>query len=127
MTNVAPTLAVWALALISVLLSAAAQLLMKVGMTGGRSLAGASIVDTALAVALNPYVVGGLACYGVSAVLWLGVLSRMPLSMAYPLVALAIAIVVALSGFLLGEPLPSARLAGAALIIVGVVVIGLKG
>ena len=127
MTNAAPTLAVWALALISVLLSASAQLLMKVGMSGARSAAPPPVLDTILSVATNPYVLGGLGCYGLSAVLWLAVLSKMPLSMAYPLVALAIAIVVVLSGLLLGETLPFARVAGAALIIVGVVVIGLRG
>ena len=123
MTN-APSAFTWTLAFTSIMLSAAAQLLMKIGMKSGSPL---PLVQALMGAILNPFVIGGLACYGVGAVLWLGVLSRMPLSMAYPLVALAIAIVVVMSGVLLHEAVPPARIGGALLIIAGVVAIGLKG
>ena len=51
-----PGIGVWILAFVSILLSAAAQLLMKVGMTAVRSAEAASLAQTALAVALNPHV-----------------------------------------------------------------------
>ena len=115
----------WLAAFISVALSAAAQLLMKVGMTEVRALgSAASALETLTRVALNPFVVAGLACYGLSAGLWLIVLTKMPLSMAYPLVALAIATVVLSSALLLGEAVSPVRAGGVALIVLGVILIG---
>lgn len=115
----------WFAALGSVALSAGAQLLMKVGMTEVRALGPATSLLAALAqVALSPLVIAGLACYGLSAGLWLIVLTKMPLSMAYPLVALAIAAVVVSSALLLGETVSPLRIGGVALIVVGVILIG---
>jgi multidrug transporter EmrE-like cation transporter len=113
---------IWIVALISILLSAFAQLLMKIGMTAVRLAAdGGSLL---LAAALNPFVLGGLCAYGVSAVLWLLVLSRVPLSLAYPLVSLAFIAVVVLSALVLHEPVSATRIAAVALIVCGVIVLG---
>lgn len=124
-----PPLSIWLLALVSISLSAAAQVLMKIGMSsdGVRASSGGPLIQAALTAALQPHVVAGLACYGLSAALWLAVLSRMPLSLAYPLVALAIVLVLIASSALLGETLPPLRLAGSALIVLGVILIGLRG
>lgn len=116
----------WGLALVSISLSAAAQILMKLGMAGRDAAAVETLVDKVLAVALNPHVVVGLGCYGFSAVLWLAVLSKLPLSAAYPLVALAIVMVIAASNLLLGEAVSPIRIAGSALIVLGVALIGLS-
>jgi drug/metabolite transporter (DMT)-like permease len=122
-----PSLGVWALAFLSICLSAAAQLLMKVGMV---SIAArgepTTLVRTVIATAFQPQVFLGLACYGLSAALWLAVLSRMPLSLAYPLVSLAIVIVVVSSSLFLGETLSLGRIAGTVLIVAGVALVGLK-
>jgi multidrug transporter EmrE-like cation transporter len=109
------------MALLSVALSAGAQMLMKYGMTGPRPTGWVALALSAL----NPWVIAGLACYGLSAVLWLSVLSRMPLSQAYPLVALAIALVVILSWLIFREQIPLARACGVGLIVAGVVAVGL--
>ena len=114
------------LALVSILLSMSAQLLMKIGMNNLRihgELDG-PMFQTAIRVVLNPWVFGGLAAYGASAVLWLGVLSQISLSIAYPLVSLGICGVVLLSWLLLSEPLPLTRLLGVGLIVVGVLLVG---
>jgi multidrug transporter EmrE-like cation transporter len=126
MNSTSPATLTWMMALASVLLSAFAQLSLKVGMTGAAARPSLATVEGLRATLFNPYVFAGLACYGVSAMIWLSVLSKMPLSMAYPLVALAIAIVVIASGVFLGETLPLARLAGVALVVVGVVLIGFR-
>jgi len=118
---------IWALALVSISLSAAAQILMKLGMIDRDATAAEALVDKVLAVALNPYVVAGLGCYGLSAALWLVVLSKLPLSAAYPLVALAIVMVIVASNLLLGEVVSPIRIAGSALIVLGVVLVGLGG
>jgi drug/metabolite transporter (DMT)-like permease len=126
--NPSPPLGIWLLALLSICLSAGAQLLMKIGMSElGGSTAGQPLVRAALSAVFQPRVFMGLACYGLSAALWLVVLSRMPLSLAYPLVSLAIVMVIAASALLLGEPLPAARILGSFLIVSGVALIGLKG
>lgn len=85
------------------------------------------LVQAALKTAFDPYVIAGLACCGVSAVIWLAVLSRMPLSLAYPLVALVIVMVMVVSAAFLGEPMPIGRSAGSVLVVCGVALIGLKG
>lgn len=117
---------VWMFAGLSIAFAAAAQLLMKVGMTTLR-MAGrldSFSADTAMAIALQPTVVFGLVSYGLSAVFWLLVLSRMPLSMAYPLNSLGILTVVLLSALALGENVSLGRAAGVGCILAGVALIG---
>lgn len=120
---------VWLLAALSIALAATAQLLMKVGMMALR-MAGrldTLSVSTALEIVLQPAVFFGLASYGLSAALWLLVLSRMPLSMAYPLISLGILAVVLLSAVALGENVSAGRAAGVAFILTGVLLIGFYG
>jgi len=63
---------------------------------------------------------GGLVVYGLSAVCWLWVLSRAPLSLAYPILSLTFPIVVGLSAFFFSESILPMRWAGVGLIVVGV-------
>ena len=114
----------WVFALVSILLSALAQLSMKIGMTHIRESQAAG-ADLVRAIALSPHVIGGLALYGVGAFLWLAVLSRAPLSMAYPLVSLGFVFVSVLAWAVLGEILPPLRIAGIACILLGVAMVGL--
>lgn len=127
--SASPPLAIWLLALFSVFLSAAAQVLMKIGMSQAKfhGPGDLPLIQAALKAAFDPYVIAGLACYGVSAMVWLAVLSRMPLSLAYPLVALAIVMVMVFSAAVLGEPMPVGRIAGSVLVVCGVALIGLRG
>ena len=67
----------------------------------------------------------GLAAYGLSALLWLRVLAEVEVSKAYPFVALAIVLTMVLGVLVLGEVVPAGRAVGAALIVVGVVLVGL--
>ena len=116
---------VWLAALVSIALSSVAQLMMKIGMAGARG-SHATGMAMAVRIASNPYVVAGFAAYGVGAVLWLLVLSRIELSVAYPLVSLGFVFVAILSWLVLGEHLPPLRLAGLVLIIAGVALVGLR-
>lgn len=115
------------LILVSVALSALAQLLMKAGMsTPGVQAAlgeGAGILGAVPAVAFSPLVVLGLFTFGLSAVTWLLVLARVPVSQAYPFVALGIVLTAAGGYLFMGETLSPWRLAGIAAIAVGVVVV----
>lgn len=70
----------------------------------------------------NLKIVLGLASAVVAAVCWTGAVSVSDLSFAYPFMALAIVLVLALSGSLFGEVVPLARWLGVGIVCVGLVV-----
>ena len=111
-----------ALVLTGVMLNAAAQLLLK---AGARAISGVafSLANTwtlAERIALNPPILGGLALYVVSVVFWILALSRVDVSIAYPMLSIGY-IVSALAGWLLfSESIGPARVAGIMVIIAGV-------
>ena len=111
-----------ALVLTGVMLNAAAQLLLK---AGSRAIAGVPLSfangwTLAERIALNPPILAGLACYVISVVFWILALSRVDVSIAYPMLSVGY-IVTALAGWLLfSEALGAARVAGILIIIAGV-------
>ncbi|GLV22566.1 transporter [Sphingobium sp. TomMM35A] len=119
------------LVLASVLLSAAAQLILKIGMSSA-SVQGVlaqphqSIIRAAIVIGTSPLIILGLGCFVLSAVVWLLVLARVDLSTAYPFIGLGLVITVASSYFILGEPISATKLVGVASIVFGVVLIGLS-
>jgi multidrug transporter EmrE-like cation transporter len=118
-----------ALAVISILLSAAAQVILKLGMnrlvTGGvaRSSDTAHIIAQALG---SPIVWLGLLTYGASAMAWLAVLARLDLSLAYPFVALGLVLTCIFGVLMFHEPLSALKLVGVALVVIGVLLVGLS-
>ena len=68
----------------------------------------------------------GMFLFGVSGMFWLVVLSRVPLSLAYPFVGLSYVAVVLLSRFILGEQVPALRWIGVLVVAAGLVIIGLS-
>lgn len=110
---------------VSVALSAVAQLTLKAGMNAVRASHGVAHADLATlrAVASAPLVWLGLGLFGLSALVWLGVLSRTSLSFAYPFAALTYVIIVLVDRFVLAEQVPAARWAGVALIVLGIIVV----
>jgi drug/metabolite transporter (DMT)-like permease len=111
------------LAVFCVLLSSAAQLAMKRGLAPGG--AHADVAGTYLQAFTSPLVWLGLFLYGASAVLWLWVLSRLDVSLAYPLVSLGFVVTVGLGIVWLGEPFSWLRVAGCTLIVIGVSLLAL--
>ena len=79
--------------------------------------------DSLRAVATTPTVWLGLVLFGLSAVVWLGVLSRVSLSFAYPFASLTYVVIVVVDRFVLGQSVPSARWIGVAAIVAGILVI----
>jgi len=67
-----------------------------------------------------PMVIIGLGVYFVSAVLWIALLSKLPLSVAYPMLSLGYVLVVIFSAVYLHEPLNWSKLLGVLLISGGV-------
>ncbi len=116
----------WTLLLGGVALNAAAQLLLK----GATRSSGVLFADrggvswTAAEHLLRaPPLWGGLACYAVSVVLWVGALSRVPVSVAYPLLSIGYIVNAFAAAALFGEALTAVKLAGIALIVAGVIVL----
>jgi multidrug transporter EmrE-like cation transporter len=109
----------------SVLISALAQISLKQGMSSSTVSAalGQGTASTITAIATNPYVIGGLSLYALGAVLWLFVLSRVDVSVAYPFVAFGFIVTMGLAIVLLGEPLQPLRVAGTLLVVAGAVLI----
>ena len=111
-----------ALILTGVMLNAAAQLLLKVGSRAISGLAFNLANGWTLAerIALNPPILAGLACYVISVVFWILALSRVDVSIAYPMLSIGY-IVTAMAGWLLlAESLSVTRVAGIFIIIAGV-------
>jgi drug/metabolite transporter (DMT)-like permease len=111
------------LILLSVGCGVSGQLTLKLGMTqvgrvGAEALA--QPLQVMLKAGTNPLILGGLGLYVLGAMAWLTVLSRVPLSFAYPILALSYAIVPVLAWMLLGEEVPSLRWVGIATICLGI-------
>jgi multidrug transporter EmrE-like cation transporter len=111
-----------ALILTGVMLNAAAQLLLK---AGARAI---SDVTFSLAnsgtlierIALNPPILGGLACYAVSVVFWILALSRVDVSIAYPMLSVGYVVNALAAWLLFSEAINASRAAGIGIIILGV-------
>ncbi|MFZ4748015.1 MAG: hypothetical protein ACOYLK_14190 [Sphingomonas sp.] len=113
-------------ALVSIVISVAAQFMLKAGMASNAvraAMAAPISLRTPFAVLFSPGVLAGFMLYGIGAVVWLGVLSKWDVSRAYPMVGLGFALSLVI-GFLLGEQVSAARMAGVALICAGVFLAG---
>jgi drug/metabolite transporter (DMT)-like permease len=74
----------------------------------------------------SPFIFSGLVMYGVATILWLFILSRVPLSIAYPVQSIAYVLAVFGAYFVFHEPLSPAKIIGVILIILGVSLIGIS-
>ncbi len=113
------------LILLGVLLNAFAQIALKQGMKtiGKFSFCFQNIIPIATKVAINPYIITGLACYVISVVVWLLVLSRVDVSYAYPLLSIGYIVVALASKVFFDEPVGPVRWAGIIVICIGVYLI----
>lgn len=112
----------FSLVLTGVLLNACAQLLLKAGTNrvGEFAFSLANVVPVGSRLALSPWIAGGLACYVVSVVVWILALSRVPVSVAYPMLSIGYVVNALAAWALFGEALGPQKLAGIAFIVVGV-------
>ena len=119
------SLASFAFILTGVLLNAGAQLLLKAGTNavGHFEFALENALPVGWQLVTEPRILGGTACYALSLVVWIMALSRADLSAVYPMVSLGFALNAFLAWWLLGETLSAQRLAGIAVIMVGVVLV----
>ena len=110
-----------------VLLNSIAQLLLKAGARAIGSVSmtsGASLLAAGWSAATQPWILLGLVCYFVSAGLWIIALTRVDVTVAYPMLSMGYVIAALLAWQLFGESLTTGRVLGIAIILVGVVVLG---
>jgi drug/metabolite transporter (DMT)-like permease len=74
----------------------------------------------------SPFIFSGLVLYGAATILWLFILSRVPLSVAYPVQSIAYVLAVFGAYFIFHEPLSPTKIIGVILIILGVSLIGIS-
>ncbi len=113
----------------AMLFSTTGELFLKRGMTEVGSFDFASIstiVPTFIKILSNPYIWVGFIGFMGGSVFWLSVISRVPLSLAYPMLALSYVIVVVESWIFLGEGLHPLRIIGSVVVGVGVALVGLS-
>jgi multidrug transporter EmrE-like cation transporter len=105
-----------------VLLNALAQLLLKAGTNavGHFELSAQNIVPVGMKLALEPHIAGGIACYVVSVVVWIVGLSRVDVSIAYPMLSVGYVLNAVAAWYLFGESLTAQKLVGIAFIVLGV-------
>jgi multidrug transporter EmrE-like cation transporter len=70
----------------------------------------------------NPWVLSGLAAAFLASLAWMAAMTRLPLSHAYPFMSLAFVLVLFLSAFFFHEPLTWPKIAGMALIVIGIMI-----
>lgn len=108
-----------------VMLNVAAQLLIKTGTNaiGYFEYTRENILPIGWKLATEPHIIGALTCYVVGVVVWILALSRVQVSIAYPLLSLGYIVNAVAAYYLFDEAITPAKLIGMGIIIVGVVVI----
>jgi len=112
----------FSLIMTGVLLNAGAQLLLKAGTNavGRFDFSLANLVPVGMKLAFEPHIVGGLACYVVSVVVWIMGLSRVEVSIAYPMLSVGYILNAVAAWYLFGESMTAQKLVGIAFIVLGV-------
>jgi multidrug transporter EmrE-like cation transporter len=113
------------LLLFGVFLNAAAQLFLKAGMNriGHFNFTLHNVLPIGLKVATNPCIIMGLLSYVISVIVWMLVLSRIPVGLAYPMVSIGYIVTAIMAYFLFQEDLSVTQIIGILVIIGGVYLI----
>lgn len=97
----------------NIVLLVTGQMLFKIGLSRSGGLHWGKLIT-------SPSVIGGVALYGIATLLWFAVLTRMPLSVAYPMQAFAYVLAMIPAYFMFNETITPTKLAGVAVILFGV-------
>jgi drug/metabolite transporter (DMT)-like permease len=107
---------------LNTVLLVAGQTVWKIGLekSGGLRL------DNLLSVLFSPLILLGIFIYGIATVLWLYVLSKLPISVAYPLQSCAFVMALLIAFFFFKESIPPNRWIGTGIILAGITILSLK-
>jgi multidrug transporter EmrE-like cation transporter len=113
------------LVMCGVLLNAVAQLLLKAGTNavGAFEFSSGNILPVGWKLATQPFIVAGLGCYVISVVVWILALSRVEVSIAYPMLSVGYVLNAAAAWYLFGEAVTVTRMVGIGIIILGVFIV----
>jgi drug/metabolite transporter (DMT)-like permease len=111
----------------AIVLSTTGELFLKRGMNevGALDFTSGGAIQAIIKIALNPNIWIGFIGFGGGSLFWLSVISRVPLSLAYPMLGLNYIIIAAESWIFLGESLNLLHFAGAVIVGIGVAIVGL--
>jgi len=109
------------IALAAIVLLVSGQTLLKVGLNdiGGVSLFDGNPLASLLGLFRTPWIIVGFLCYGISAILWLDVLSKLDFSMAFPMVSLTYVFSIVIGRVIFDEAVGLDRVVGVLLILAG--------
>jgi multidrug transporter EmrE-like cation transporter len=116
------TVLTFCMVLAGVLLNAGAQLALKAGTNqiGAFNFSAENIVPIGWKIATNPFIFLGLSCYVVSVVVWILALSRVPVSIAYPMLSIGYVVAAFIGWQFMGESISAQKLTGIGFILIGV-------
>jgi len=116
------TATAFAFLMAGVVLNATAQLLLKAGTNalGVITFTRDNFGELAWRMATQQWFIAGAGCYALSLVVWIVGLSRVPVSVAYPLLSVGYVLNALAAHYLLGEALNLGRWMGIGLIVAGV-------
>ena len=114
------------LALVCIFLLVIGQSLLKYGLVqvGGVNFVGGGVGSNLRKMFSTPYILLGFAFYGVSSLLWLGVLSKLDLSVAFPMASMAYVFTMISGAVIFHETITPVRVVSLILICLGVVLLG---
>ena len=115
----------FSLILTGVMLNAVAQLALKASVRemGAIGLNVSSFLQSFLRLSWEPFLWLGLLCYGVSVIVWILALSRVDVSIAYPMLSLGYVVNAIAAWQLFGEVMNPGRIVGIGIILIGVYVL----
>jgi drug/metabolite transporter (DMT)-like permease len=113
----------FALFLVSILMSVAGQFFLKAGALKLGQANSSNLLSHVLGIITTPELLAGLTCYGLGAITYILLLTRVNLSVAGPAASLVYVFSVLGGYFLFKESIPMSRLAGLSLIIAGVLLV----
>ncbi|WP_151446507.1 EamA family transporter [Lacisediminimonas profundi] len=116
------TLTTFGFIFVGICLNAVAQLLLKAGTNavGAIHLNAENWIPTGIKLATQLPIIGGLTCYVISVVVWIIGLSRVDVTIAYPLLSLGYIINAIGAWYFLGEAISLQRMLAIGVIIIGV-------
>ncbi len=117
------TLKEFGLFLIAVLTSVCGQFLLKAGALKLGKVNADNVVSHLMGMVLVPELLIGLLCYGLGAIVYILLLTRVNLSVAGPAVALSYVFSVLLGYFAFRETIPLERVLGLGFIVFGVILV----
>ncbi len=111
--------------LTGVMLNAAAQLALKASVKemGAIGLNFSSSATAFLRLACEPFLWAGLVCYAISVIVWILALSRVDVSIAYPMLSMGYVVNALFAWQLFGESMNLARIIGMGIVLLGVYVL----